>query len=114
MELCAIRADLLKARAMQIQQVQVRSDSMVAVQMIVGTFQPHWEFLWLLEEIQSLRDSFCNCSFNHHVREINGCADFLTGIVHHVEEVDFNISDLPKALSTHIRNDALNMTYYRL
>ncbi|XP_043693252.1 uncharacterized protein LOC122643729 [Telopea speciosissima] len=114
MELFAIRAGLLKARTMQIQQVQVRSDSMVAVQMIVGTFQPHWEFLGLLEEIRSLRDGFRNCSFNHHVREINGCADFLAGFVHHVEEVDFCITCLPEALSSLIRNDASSMTYYRL
>ncbi|XP_043700344.1 uncharacterized protein LOC122651074 [Telopea speciosissima] len=40
--------------------------------------------------------------------------DFLAGIVHHVEEVDFSISGLPEALSTHIRNDASGMTYYRL
>ncbi|XP_043716161.1 uncharacterized protein LOC122664425 [Telopea speciosissima] len=114
MELYAVRMGFLKARAMQVQQVQVRSDSRVAVQMIVGAFQPRWEVLWLVEEIHGLHDGFCSNSFIHNVREINSCVDYLAGFVRGVHDLDFNTSCLPEALSILVRNDASGMAYYRM
>ncbi|XP_043725702.1 uncharacterized protein LOC122672268 [Telopea speciosissima] len=56
-ELQAIKAALLKARALNLTWVQVRSDSILTIQMIVGTYLISWKIRWLIEDIWWLRNS---------------------------------------------------------
>ncbi|XP_043694511.1 uncharacterized protein LOC122645251 [Telopea speciosissima] len=114
MELQAIKAALLHAKSHNLSHVQVRSDSMMAIQMIVGSFHISWSVRWLIEDIWRLRDSFSNCSFAHQVRETNGCADYLVSLVDSPMEISLCIDSLPLALSTFIQNDAGGKRYLRM
>ncbi|XP_043697396.1 uncharacterized protein LOC122648212 [Telopea speciosissima] len=114
MELQATKIGLLKANSSNLSRVQVRSDSMLAIKMIVGTFALSWEVRWLIEDIRILRDSFVSCSFAHQVREANSCADYLAGLVDTYVEFSFSMDSLPSALSVMIQNDARGKKYPRL
>ncbi|XP_043694112.1 uncharacterized protein LOC122644793 [Telopea speciosissima] len=114
MELQAIKTGLLKACNLKLSRVQVRSDSMLAIKMIVGSFALSWEVRWLVEEIRVLRDTFITCSFAHQVRETNSCADYLAGLVNTCVEFSFSMDSLPVALSDVIQNDARGKNYPRL
>ncbi|XP_043713210.1 uncharacterized protein LOC122661771 [Telopea speciosissima] len=114
MELHAIRSGLQRARVFNLSQVQVRSDSQVAIQMVVGTYKVPCGVLWLVEEICELRDSFRSCTFIHHVREINCCADYLAGYTSVAQIIHFDLHNLPLILSEMIQNDAKGKVYSRM
>ncbi|XP_043716280.1 uncharacterized protein LOC122664479 [Telopea speciosissima] len=115
MELMAIRQGLRTAKAMNWWPlVQVRSDSMIATQVLTGRFAAPWNVLSLVGDILDLTDWFRGCSFQHYVRETNFCADFLAGLLTSCGEVHYCNDTLPTALSTLIRDDAKGKKYYRL
>ncbi|XP_043694642.1 uncharacterized protein LOC122645400 [Telopea speciosissima] len=111
MELQAIKIGLLKASSSNLSRVQVRSDSILAIKMIVGTFALSWEVRWLIENIRILHESFVSCSFAHQVREANSCADYLAGLVDTCVEFSFSMDSLTSALSVMIQNDARGKKY---
>ncbi|XP_043710639.1 uncharacterized protein LOC122659606 [Telopea speciosissima] len=114
MELLAIKTALLKASSLNLSRVQVRSDSLLAVKMIVGTYAISWEVRWLIEEIRVLRDSFESCSFAHQVREANACADYLAGMVDSCVDISISVGCFPSALSTLVENDERGKKYIRM
>ncbi|XP_043725941.1 uncharacterized protein LOC122672544 [Telopea speciosissima] len=114
MELMAIKTGLMKASCLGLSQIQVRSDSLSAVQSISGRYKVPWYLRELVEEILTLRNCFRSCVFVHHVREINSCADFLVGFLTSCQEIHLCTTSLPPALSRIIREDAAGKTYYRM
>ncbi|XP_043692745.1 uncharacterized protein LOC122643158 [Telopea speciosissima] len=114
MELLAMKCGLLKARDLNITHVQVRSDSTMVVQLVLGTYQTPWHSISLVEDIQELQRCFRGCVFQHHVRETNSCADILVGFVFNCQELNLCVNRLPAALSNLLRNDATGKKYYRL
>ncbi|XP_043718138.1 uncharacterized protein LOC122666093 [Telopea speciosissima] len=67
-----------------------------------------------LSQIRGLRDAIRNCSFCHHVREINSCADYLAGFTYSPQELHFCPQSLPVALSELVQKDATGKRYFRL
>ncbi|XP_043714485.1 uncharacterized protein LOC122662843 [Telopea speciosissima] len=114
MEMLAIKVGLSKAATLNIMQVQVRSDSLLAVQMILGRYQPPWYIIGLLGEIHALRGQFRSCVFTHHVREMNFCADFLANFVQLAQEIHLCMDSLPRGLSALLRDDANGKKYFRM
>ncbi|XP_043693164.1 uncharacterized protein LOC122643620 [Telopea speciosissima] len=114
MELMAIRGGLQKARALNPPQVQVRSDSQCAVQMITGLYQKLWYGLGLIEDIHCLHDCFQSCGFSHQVREVNKCADFLASFVQSCEEIHLSPDCLPETLSALVRDDVNGKKFFRM
>ncbi|XP_043710563.1 uncharacterized protein LOC122659524 [Telopea speciosissima] len=74
-ELRAIMSGLKMASALHISQVQVQSDSLMAVQMVLGRVQTSWYVANLVEDIRALRNGF-RVAFSCFTSEIN-FADFL-------------------------------------
>ncbi|XP_043720788.1 uncharacterized protein LOC122668265 [Telopea speciosissima] len=112
MELMAICRGIETAKSMGLTQVQICSDSLIAIEAILDNFKIPWFAIGIVEEIRDLRDSFPCCSFMHHVRELNSCADFLAGLLSTPNEIQLDVHSLPDELISLVRDDAIGEIFY--
>ncbi|KAF9624332.1 hypothetical protein IFM89_009615 [Coptis chinensis] len=79
-ELKAIEIGMIKCRALEVQEVEIKSDYLWAIQIIKRVVDIPWYCLNIATHIQELVTNFVFCTFSHVYRECNKPADLLAGL----------------------------------
>ncbi|KAF5196089.1 hypothetical protein FRX31_014326 [Thalictrum thalictroides] len=113
-EIEAIQKGLEVALELKIKNIQVRTDSMEAVNCILGICTPTWRTKAMVNSINAKIGTMEGFNIKHTFRESNKAADWLTKCCGGADICKIFCNPLEKELETIVQQDAAETIYIRV